>query len=279
MNEHTSNQTDFVCHPELGPAMPKLGWIPAPRYLLRRSRIKEYIKKLQPSTMLDIGCGPGALLFECLESNINAMGLENSSTALALSRQLFPKTSFPIRDEPEENWSNSFDLVMACEVIEHIEDDERALREWRDWVSENGYLLISVPAHPKKFNAADEWAGHFRRYEKKGLSEVIEKAGFTIKQIECYGYPLANVMEVFRALVYGWELKKKKKSEEISERTSDSGSSRKFESKFWPILSSKPIVCVMKLFCMLQKPFLKTNFGNGYIVIAQKTIVENEHLN
>src|SRR3546814_6549126 len=64
---------------------------------------------------------------------------------------------------------------MAFEVLEHIEDDHAALRQWLGWLKPGGILLMSVPAHPSQWNAADVWAGHFRRYRKRELLGLVEE--------------------------------------------------------------------------------------------------------
>ena len=60
-----------------------------------------------------------------------------------------------------------FDLVCAFEVLEHIEDDVAALREWGAKVRPGGYVMISSPAFPDRFGPFDHFAGHFRRYDRQ----------------------------------------------------------------------------------------------------------------
>ena len=52
-----------------------------------------------------------------------------------------------------------FDLVCAFEVLEHIEDDQNALIQWTAHLRPGGWLLISVPAHQRRYAAADELVG------------------------------------------------------------------------------------------------------------------------
>ena len=51
-----------VLHPTYGPALPELNWVPAPSYLMRRHRVLRLLRDMAPCRVLDIGCGPGALL-------------------------------------------------------------------------------------------------------------------------------------------------------------------------------------------------------------------------
>src|SRR3546814_20907381 len=88
---------------------------------------------------------------------------------------------------------------MAFEVLEHIEDDHAALRQWLGWLKPGGILLMSVPAHPSQWNAADVWAGHFRRYRKRELLGLVEENGLELEHVECMGFPLANITERMQA--------------------------------------------------------------------------------
>ncbi|MHB8625009.1 MAG: class I SAM-dependent methyltransferase [Aggregatilineales bacterium] len=74
----------------------------------------------------------------------------------------------------------SFDLVAACELIEHLEDDHRAFAELGRVTRVGGYLLLSVPLQPALWTAHDELAGHFRRYEPTVLIQALQANGFGI---------------------------------------------------------------------------------------------------
>src|SRR3546814_16370989 len=96
---------------------------------------------------------------------------------------------------------------MAFEVLEHIEDDHAALRQWLGWLKPGGILLMSVPAHPSQWNEADVWAGHFRRYRKRELLGLVEENGLVLEHVECMGFPLANITERMQARGIERELK------------------------------------------------------------------------
>ena len=62
---------------------------------------------------------------------------------------------------------------MLGEVLEHVEDDLAGLREVARVVRPGGIVAISVPANPAWFGPSDEWAGHFRRYTRAALLELM----------------------------------------------------------------------------------------------------------
>lgn len=260
-----------IHHPQFGPAMPELNWIPAPRYVLRRDRVLRHLEDIGPCRVLDIGCGPGALISELSALGYEAYGVDRSASALELGRHL-QSDSPGMKLEPElhEKWKGTFDLILSFEVIEHLEDDVGAMREWRQYLKRGGKMILSTPAHPESWNAADEWAGHVRRYERDQLRLAVERAGFEVERVECYGFPLANMMEMVFAPGYRKRLEKKVTASKGAEQlTDESGSDRSAHARFWPVYSSALSSFAMRLFCNLQRPFLNTNLGNGFIVIAK----------
>ena len=105
---------------------------------------------------------------------------------------------------------------------------------------------------------------------REQLVDAVEKADFEVEHVECYGFPLANVSEVLRAGAYGRKLKAKRSALKTDDAmTADSGSDRSTDVKYWPIYSSAPSALLMKAFCKLQRPFLNTELGNGFILMAK----------
>jgi len=262
-----------VRHPYYGPALPKANWVPAPRYLLRRDRVLRHLKKVKPGRVVDIGCGPAALLSEMAAKGFKAYGVDRAQQALNLAIHFdCPESPMTLQSELDPAWRGSFDLILSFEVIEHLERDVEAMAEWSNYLKPGGLMILSTPAHPSRWNAADVWAGHVRRYTREGLTQAVTEAGFTIETLECYGFPLANVMELWRAHAYGKVLKQAAKSDKSAhDLTDESGSDRSVESRFWRLFASKPLAAAMWLACQIQRPFLQTDLGNGYLVIARKT--------
>jgi glycosyltransferase involved in cell wall biosynthesis len=73
----------------------------------------------------------------------------------------------------------AFDSVVCLNVLEHIEDDRGALRRLYQLLTPGGRLLLFVPADQSLFGTMDTQVGHFRRYSRDELRELIESAGFT----------------------------------------------------------------------------------------------------
>src|SRR5262249_9430843 len=80
---------------------------------------------------------------------------------------------------PEEN----FDTVICLNVVEHLADDEGALRNIRTRMHKNGSAIILVPNGPELYGSLDRVLGHYRRYTRKQLLETCERAGFRVEKV------------------------------------------------------------------------------------------------
>ena len=76
-----------------------------------------------------------------------------------------------------------FGYVLCLNVLEHIEDDVRALRNMGAVLRPGGKLLLLVPAHPSLYGAMDRLAGHHRRYTRKSLRSRLAAAGLHVDEL------------------------------------------------------------------------------------------------
>jgi SAM-dependent methyltransferase len=78
-------------------------------------------------------------------------------------------------DENCASFFGMFDTIVATNVIEHIQDDEQAIRNCRKLLKPGGRLVVLVPAYRGLFNGLDRAFGHYRRYTKRGMVSVLDK--------------------------------------------------------------------------------------------------------
>lgn len=90
---------------------------------------------------------------------------------------------FDLSKNPKKNLTSSFSSVFGINVLEHIEDDEKALKNIYKVLKKDGKLVLLVPAKKIAYTRLDKELGHFRRYEKKELEKKLINAGFEIKKI------------------------------------------------------------------------------------------------
>ena len=73
-----------------------------------------------------------------------------------------------------------FDCIVCLNVLEHIKNDEQALKNMFKLLKPNGKLILLVPAHRGLYGVIDEYIRHYRRYEKNELLDTLKKIGFKI---------------------------------------------------------------------------------------------------
>lgn len=258
--------------PLLGPAAPDLGWVPAPRYLLRRRRILRQIEAIAPGPVMEVGAGAGMLLQELAVRGHDCHALETSDLARELIEAVNLRAGGNIRlhASPMADWNSRFPLVLAFEVLEHIEDDRAALTEWVSWLKPGGTLLISVPAHPRQWNAADVWAGHYRRYRKADLVRLVEASGMRVEHVECLGFPLGNLTERIQARGIARSVRETGDPGSRQANNDRSGTDRSHVLRWYPLFRSIPGRLGLRAAFALQALTSRFPLGNGYLVRATK---------
>jgi SAM-dependent methyltransferase len=83
--------------------------------------------------------------------------------------------------------AESFDLICALDIIEHVEDDVNAVAELSRVLTPQGTLLTSIPLHPECWTSFDDLVGHRRRYEPAQLISLLADQGFEIERSAIYG--------------------------------------------------------------------------------------------
>jgi SAM-dependent methyltransferase len=89
-------------------------------------------------------------------------------------------TSLPFADE-------RFDMVCALDIVEHVDDENAALRELSRVAKPGAVVLLSVPLHPHRWNAFDDFVGHRRRYEPERLEATLANHKFEIERSAMFG--------------------------------------------------------------------------------------------
>ena len=154
----------------------------------RNRCIVHFAKKYSVSGIfLDVGGGNGVVSkalqdngFESIVVEPDQTGCHNSFLRGVKNVFLGSLEELPLLPEVEIGSIGAFD------VIEHIEDDLGILQKMHSVLSDEGFLYLCVPAFNSLWSKSDEHAGHFRRYSKKSISEVVERAGFQVVELSCF---------------------------------------------------------------------------------------------
>ena len=165
-----------------------------PRHELRERLLLDLFLSAGPGPeVLNAGAGQGTLSQTLTELGFEVTSTDVSAEAVERLRERVPGpaleadlTSLPFEDE-------SFDAAVLGEVLEHIDDDRRALSEVARVLRPQGVLALSVPANPKLYGASDVWAGHVRRYSRPDLLDACTAAGFRVRRCLGWGFPVSRL--------------------------------------------------------------------------------------
>ena len=244
--------------------------IHTPRYLLRRNAALRAIKLLPPGRFLEIGCGRGELMPWLLRLGFRGVGAEISEEArTAAEARIEPfRPALRVVADMSAVAGTRFDLLIALEVLEHLEYDRSAVLSWREMLKPSGRILLSVPAHMRSWTAADAVGGHYRRYERGQLFDLLENSGFGIDRFWSYGFPATAFTRRLRPFVYS------RRARDVASlgkdgrtRLSSFDSVRVLRAGHW--IAGFAEVAGRIAHCV-QVPFLRTDLGDGYLVTAHR---------
>jgi SAM-dependent methyltransferase len=141
--------------------------------------------------VLEVGAGIGTITREILPGCEFVIALEAEELYARHLDEAFrgdPRVRTTHSKVEDTNWAQlateRLDSVLLSNVLEHIEDDAAAVRNFREALPLGGNIVILVPALPFLFGTLDTAVGHYRRYMPASLRTVIEENGFRIEHLE-----------------------------------------------------------------------------------------------
>lgn len=162
--------------------------------------IHRYLPQKKAPKILDIGCGSGYML-NTLESIGQVSGMDMSDDAIGFSKEIFSgevKKGFLPANIPYPK--NNFDIVVALDVIEHVDDDVAALVGIREHMTDGGKAIITVPASMLLWSEHDVVNEHKRRYTLEELKTKLLASGFVIEKISYFNTLLFPLVLVVRTI-------------------------------------------------------------------------------
>lgn len=157
-------------------------WERARARLVERLLVPELPQRQEPVDVLDVGSGDGWLarrLADDLGGRVAITCYDPYYTRTLLDHlDGLPAAGVTYTDaSPTE----PFDIVLALDVVEHVEDDAGFVHELADHLEPGGRLIVTVPAHQSLFGPHDVALGHFRRYSRAGLETLLAEAGLEVR--------------------------------------------------------------------------------------------------
>lgn len=152
-------------------------------------------KAKSKARVLDLGCGNGSLSHMIAQQDYEVVGIEESTSGIAIARLNFPDCQFiqgSIYDPPKAELLNAFDVVIAVEVIEHLFYPKELVRLARKLLKPGGQLILTTPYHGYLKNLilalsgkmdnhfSVLWdGGHIKFFSVQTLSKLLEAEGYT----------------------------------------------------------------------------------------------------
>lgn len=140
--------------------------------------------------VLEIGCGWGNVLRLINDKVSEIVAIDIDPESVEQVRSLYgddSSVSVRVGDicDPAtvDSLGSGYDSVLSVNVLEHIEDDTRALLNMKRLIKPNGHLLLVVPAHPGLYNQMDRSIGHFRRYRKSEFAKRMTDLGCEVVEM------------------------------------------------------------------------------------------------
>jgi SAM-dependent methyltransferase len=230
----------------------------SPHAWLRYSTLRRLVPA-EARTVLEIGCGLGSAGV-LLARRYDYLGLEPDRDSFEIARERIGNTGRVLDIDLESlDHTQTFDVVCAFEVLEHLEDDRAALNAWLGHVRPGGWLLLSVPAGSHRFGPTDVKAGHYRRYDRTVLEALLASSGLDDVAVRAYGFPLGYALEAGRNAI----LRRRSRGDAggtAAERTAASG--RWLQPPDWSAAATQVAAAP---FALAQRPFAHTSLGTGFV--------------
>lgn len=149
-------------------------------FIYRKDYIYNQLIKIisKESRVIEIGAGTGNVARHLLcngYKNIAVGDMHMSGLKYARSYGITECYQFDLLRSPIEN---EFDVVCMFDVLEHISDSDQALSNVNKMLKNNGYVVLTLPAHSWLWNRDDKVAGHKKRYVKSDIEDELKKNNF-----------------------------------------------------------------------------------------------------
>jgi SAM-dependent methyltransferase len=139
--------------------------------------------------VLDFGAGNGEY------ANRFPIG---SVDAAEIDPDLLPLIKQPVYTDIS-TLAKSYDLIYTINVLEHIEHHGAIVKDLYAKLKPGGRIKVFVPARQEIFSNMDEHVGHYRRYDKQLVRQILEEAGFRVTDVRYYDFA-----GYFISLLYKW---------------------------------------------------------------------------
>jgi len=237
-------------------------WFKSRNQLIRIFLIRLQDRITKTDQILEAGCGTGNVLRSIMgvfpTGSVIGMDLYHQGLVYAKSRVSCPLLQGDMHNPP---FGTQFALVGLFDVMEHLEDDNLVLRDLNRMISDEGYLLLTVPAFSSLWSYFDVAGHHVRRYQKTDLNRKLELAGFRVIHLSYFMGILFPVVWLRRKI--------SKKHLSINQNQGQIFQSTVDELRIIPVLNDI-LGWILSWENQLIKIGIPLPFGTSLIAVAQK---------
>jgi len=219
--------------------------------------LRRNIPNLAKCRMLEIGCGNGSVLAYLKQNGVNIEGGDIFFEGLRFCRQREGSVALYQTDVLALPFRNDFDIIGIFDVLEHIDNDEKALAEINQALKPRGNLILTVPAYKLLWSYFDVNSRHKRRYNRGELIAKLERNGFIVKRISFYMFLLFPVLAAVRVVNNIFHIGRTKKDTKAS-----------LEVKTIPVVNGV-FLGLLRVESRLLRYF-NLPFGTSLIAVAEK---------
>jgi SAM-dependent methyltransferase len=156
--------------------------------------------------ILDAGCGTGGFLArlgqQCRDKPVFGLELDHSACIRAATKSGRPVCVGSVNKIPFRD--GSFAVIFSADVLCHRGVDEsRALQQFHRCLSEDGYLILNLPAYRWMLSRHDAAVHNIRRYTASGLSRLLQTVGFHPVYVSYWNAMMFPLMVMTRKLLAG----------------------------------------------------------------------------
>jgi len=174
----------------------------------RNACILEAVSQYPPAgPLFDIGGGNGFVARAMQDAGLEVVLVEPGAAGIVNARRRGIQQVVHATLEDARFIPGSLPAIGLFDVVEHMEDDHKFLETIRIHLSSHGRIYLTVPAYQGLWSEADVVAGHYRRYSRRVLRELLERVGFEVELATGFFRFLPPAILAMRVIPYrlGWK--------------------------------------------------------------------------
>lgn len=212
----------------------------------------------QASRVLDAAVGLGQLAHRVARQGHRVFGIDSSiAAAIHVMRTTDVRpvvgdlTRLPFR-------SGTFDAVTSGETLEHLDDDDGAVREISRVLRTGGRCIVTVPAMQVLWTPSDDYYEHRRRYGRRQLTEKFQREAFLVRKASYWGFPVVLLYDTLFLLPMN--MRRARRNVEVDVALQ---SVAKAGRAAWLVRLVRSVFSIDRLFSFVP-------FGPGLLLVAEK---------